>query len=82
MAQVLQFVDFHKFIFLPHIFSRPHFPNFEKSRHQELVVFAKVELEQMELEVQLLVELEVQSLVELMVHLFVDLKGLREVCSL
>ena len=59
MVQVLQFVDFHKLIFLPHIFSRPHFPNFEKSRHQELVVFAKVELEQMELEVQLLVELEV-----------------------
>ena len=73
MAQVLQFVDFHKFIFLPHIFSKPHFPNFEKSRHQELVVFAKVVLEQMELEVQLLVELEVQLLVELEVQSQVEL---------
>ena len=90
MVQVLQLVDFRRLIYLLRIFSRPHFPNIEKSRHQELAVFAKVLLELMELEVQLLLELEVQLLlepkvqllVELMVVWLVDLKALQGVCSL
>ena len=88
MVQVLQLVDFRRLIYLLRIFSRPHFPNIEKSRHQ--AVFAKVLLELMELEVQLLLELEVQLLlepkvqllVELMVVWLVDLKALQGVCSL